>query len=239
LVHRLPLERERGVGLLYVALAMFGALLTSWALARSSKPRITATFRKLTDDYWCLEQRQSGQSREVLRQEQVSFFYDLAPFSYHSWKEYRGGVQKEFFDNAAAASLTLAKTLKVTRRGTIADTVPMHLSRKTKDAKSTEADIRYTGIWESAARIGCLYTNIFPCLCLVVVFIETFKRSWRTICRAPLKKAWSPGAGSEQSTGDEKNFVWKSKMFHNVRYYWIVARATAFSPGRARICAEI
>jgi ketosteroid isomerase-like protein len=76
-------------------------------------------------------------------------FYDLAPFSYHSWKQYRVGVQKQFFDNASAVKLTAGEDLKVTRRGNIAwMTVPMHISSTAKDGKTTEADVRYTGIWE-------------------------------------------------------------------------------------------
>jgi ketosteroid isomerase-like protein len=37
----------------------------------------------------------------------------------------------------------------VTRRGMIAWTiVPMHLLEKSKNGKTTEMDLRYTGIWE-------------------------------------------------------------------------------------------
>ena len=82
-------------------------------------------------------------------EEILTTFYDVAPFSYHSWKEYRVGVQKEFFDNIASAKLTAGKDLKVSRRGTLAwMTVPMHLSSTGKDGKTAEYEIRYTGIWE-------------------------------------------------------------------------------------------
>jgi ketosteroid isomerase-like protein len=58
-------------------------------------------------------------------------------------------VQKELFANMASGSLTPGKDLKVTRRGTLAwTTVSMHFSEKTKDGKSTETQVRYTGIWE-------------------------------------------------------------------------------------------
>ena len=76
-------------------------------------------------------------------------FYDVAPFAYHSWKEYHDGVQTAILNNAASIKLTAGKDLRVTRRGLIAwTTVPMHLAEKTKDGKTIELDLRYTGIWE-------------------------------------------------------------------------------------------
>ncbi len=141
---------ERWRWLLYVGLALFGALLTFVGARAQQKATDAATFRKLIDDYCAAwSTGDADKPTKFYAQEPGLVFYDVAPFSYHSWKEYRVGVQKEFFDNAASASLTAGKDLKVTRRGTIAwTTVPMHLSLKTKDGKSTETDIRYTGIWE-------------------------------------------------------------------------------------------
>lgn len=139
---------ERWRWLLYVGLALFGALLTFVGARAQQKASDTATFRKLTDDYCAAwSSGNPDKAAKFYAKEQGVVFYDLAPFSYHSWKEYHEGVQKGFFDNAA--SLTAGKDLKVTRRGTIAwTTVPMHLSMKTKDNKPTETDVRYTGIWE-------------------------------------------------------------------------------------------
>jgi len=141
---------ERWRWLLYVALAFLGALLTFVGARAQQQATDTATFRKLIDDY-CAAWSSGDTSKpaKFYAKEQGLVFYDLAPFSYSSWKEYQVGVQKEFFDNATAASLTAGKDLKVSRRGSIAwTTVPMHISMKTKDGKSTEAEIRYTGIWE-------------------------------------------------------------------------------------------
>jgi len=70
-------------------------------------------------------------------------------------------VQKEFLDNASEIKLTAGRDLKVTRRGMIARTiVPMHLMERSKNGKTTEMDLRYTGIWESAVRAGCSCTII-------------------------------------------------------------------------------
>ena len=118
---------ERWRWLLYVAFALFGAMLTFVGARAQQKATDAATFRKLTDD----------------------FCYDVAPFAYHGWQEFHDGVQKEFLDNASELKLTAAKDLKVTRRGMIAwTTVPMHLMEKSKNGKTTEMDLRYTGIWE-------------------------------------------------------------------------------------------
>jgi ketosteroid isomerase-like protein len=141
---------ERWRWLLYVGLAFFGALLTFVGARAQQKATDTATFRKLTDDYCAAwSSGNPDKAAKFYAPEAGHVFYDLAPFSYSSWKEYREGVQKNFFDNVTGASLTAGKNLKVSRHGTMAwTTVPMHLSMKTKDGKSVEAEVRYTGIWE-------------------------------------------------------------------------------------------
>jgi ketosteroid isomerase-like protein len=75
--------------------------------------------------------------------------FTISPSPITAEAEYHDGVQKEFFDNASSVKLSVAKDLKVTRRGNIAwMTVPMHIALTTKDGKTKEAEIRYTGIWE-------------------------------------------------------------------------------------------
>jgi ketosteroid isomerase-like protein len=135
---------------LYVLLALLGASLTFVGARAQQRATEQATFRKLIDDYCAAwSSGNPDNASKYYAQEQGVVFYDLAPFSYHSWKEYRAGVQKEFFDSIASAKLTAGKDLKVSRRGTLAwMTVPMHLSSTGKDGKSTEYEIRYTGIWE-------------------------------------------------------------------------------------------
>jgi ketosteroid isomerase-like protein len=142
--------RGRGHWLLYVALAIFGGLLTFVGARAQQKASEDATFRKLTDDYCAAWSSGNAEAPAKFYEKTDGLvFYDLAPFAYHSWKEYHAGVQKEFLDGAAALKLTAGKDLKVSRRGTIAwTTVPMHLAVTEKDGKSSEMDIRYTGIWE-------------------------------------------------------------------------------------------
>lgn len=141
---------ERWRWLLYVALALAGGLLTFVGAHAQQKATDEATFRKLIDGYCAAWSTGNPDSpAKFYAKEDGLVFYDVAPFSYHSWKEYHEGVKAALFDNMASGSLTAGKDLKVHRRGTMAwTTVPMHLSEKTKDGKTVETDIRYTGIWE-------------------------------------------------------------------------------------------
>ena len=142
---------ERWRWLLYVAIAVAGATLTFAGARAQQKVSEHAAFQKLITGYCAAWS--SGNPDNAARfyaQDSNLVFYDVAPFSYHGWKEYDQGVRKEFFnDNFESATLSAGKDLKVTRRGTIAwTTVSMHLSEKTKDGNGLEKDLRYTGIWE-------------------------------------------------------------------------------------------
>ncbi len=141
---------ERWRWLLYVALAIAGALLTFVGARAQQKATDDATFRKLIDSYCAAWSTGTADApAKFYAKDNGLVFYDVAPFAYRSWKEYYDGVKKEFLDGAAEIKLTAGKDLKVTRRGTIAwTTVPMHLMEKTKNGKTTEMDLRYTGIWE-------------------------------------------------------------------------------------------
>jgi ketosteroid isomerase-like protein len=143
-------SRERWRWLLYVAMAVVGALLTFVGARAQQRASDDAKFRKLIDDYCTAWSTGNADApAKFYAKDNGLIFYDLAPFSYHSWKEYHDGVQKEFFANMATGNLTAGKDLRVTRRGTIAwTTVSMHFSEKTKDGKANETEVRYTGIWE-------------------------------------------------------------------------------------------
>jgi ketosteroid isomerase-like protein len=135
---------------LYVGLALMGALLTFAGARAQQKATDDARFRRLIDDYCAAWSTGNVDApAKFYAQDAGLVFYDVAPFAYRSWKEYREGVQKEFLDNASEIKLTAGKDLKVSRRGMIAwTTVPMHLMEKAKNGKTTEVDLRYTGIWE-------------------------------------------------------------------------------------------
>jgi ketosteroid isomerase-like protein len=145
-----PTDRAPWRWLLYVALALMGGLLTFAGARAQQRASDEATFRKLIDGYCAAWSSGNADApAKFYAKENGLVFYDLAPFSYHGWKEYHDGVQKELFANMESGSLSAGKDLKVTRHGTFAwTTVSMHLSEKTKDGKAIEAEIRYTGIWE-------------------------------------------------------------------------------------------
>jgi ketosteroid isomerase-like protein len=143
-------DAERWRWLVYLALALGGALLTFVGARAQQKATDDSTFRKLTDDY-CVawSSGNADAPAKFYAKDDGLVYYDLAPFAYHNWKEYHEGVKKEFLDSASGIRLTAGKDLKVRRRGTLAwTTVSMHLSETTKAGKSSEMDVRYTGIWE-------------------------------------------------------------------------------------------
>src|SRR5215467_6206236 len=123
--------------IVYVLLALLGGSLTFVGAHAQQKAGDDATFRKLIDDYCAAwSSGNPDNAAKFYAQEDGAVFYDVAPFSYHSWKEYRAGVQKQFFDNLSAVKLTAGKELKVTKRGMVTwMTVPMHLSATGKDGK--------------------------------------------------------------------------------------------------------
>jgi ketosteroid isomerase-like protein len=141
---------ERWRWLLYVAFALAGALLTFVGARAQQKATDDAKFRMLIDSYCAAWSTGNAEApAKFYAKDNGLVFYDVAPFVYHSWKEYQAGVQKEFLESAESIKLTAGKDLKVTRRGTIAwTTVPMHLTEKTKVGKTSDLDLRYTGIWE-------------------------------------------------------------------------------------------
>jgi len=145
-----PFQSHSWKWVLYVVLALFGGSLTFVGARAQQKASEEATFRKLIDDYCAAwSSGNPDNATKFYTQEEGAIFYDVAPFSYHSWKEYRVGVQKQFFDNLSAVKLTAGKDLKVTKRGMIAwMTVPMHLNTTGKDGKTADYELRYTGIWE-------------------------------------------------------------------------------------------
>ena len=141
---------ERWRWLLYVPLALVGGLLTFVGARAQQKASDAATFRKLIDSFCAAWSTNDADiPAKFYAKDDGLVFYDVAPFAYHGWKEYHDGVKKEFFDTTSAVTLTAGKDLKVTRHGTVAwTTVSMHLTEKSKDGRTTETNLRHTGIWE-------------------------------------------------------------------------------------------
>jgi ketosteroid isomerase-like protein len=134
---------------LYAGVALVGALLTFVGARAQQKASDDAKFRVLIDDLCAAWSKGNADApAKFYAKETGLVFYDVAPFSYHSWKEYHDGVQREL-ESVSEIKMTAGKDLRVSRRGMVAwTTVPMHLTEKEKDGKTTEMELRYTGIWE-------------------------------------------------------------------------------------------
>jgi len=147
---RISTRHGGGHWALYVVLALVGALLTFVGARAQQKLTDDATFRKLIDDYCTAWSAGNADApAKFYAQNDGLVFYDVAPFSYRSWSEYHEGVKKEFLESADTIKLTAGKDLRVTRRGLVAwTTVTIHLYEKAKDGKTTDVNLRYTGIWE-------------------------------------------------------------------------------------------
>lgn len=151
LEHSSPRYRSpRRRWLTYICIALGFTFLALAATRAQQNAGDDATFRKLIDDYCAAwSTGNTDAPAKYYAKDAGLVFYDVTPFSYHGWSEYVPGVHKALLDDAASASLTAGKDLKVARHGNIAwTTVPMHFVEKTKEGKTVEADLRYTGIWE-------------------------------------------------------------------------------------------
>src|SRR5438477_13159508 len=101
---------ERWRWLLYVVLAIVGALLTFVGARAQQKATDDATFRKLIDSYCAAWSTGNADApAKFYAKENSLVFYDIYSFSYHGWKEYRDGVEKGLFANIASECFTAGK----------------------------------------------------------------------------------------------------------------------------------
>ncbi len=135
---------------LIVAAALLAAPLTVVLAQAQKQASDKAVFRKLVEDVAAAWSTGDADNPAKFYAKDANLvFYDIAPFSYHGWKEYHDGVQKNIFENMASGKLTAEKEFTVTRRGTLAwTTASEHLSMTEKDGKKVELDLRVTDIWE-------------------------------------------------------------------------------------------
>ena len=86
-------------------------------------------------------------------------FFDVVPLKYRGWAEYKGGVQKTFFDQISGGKLTPSDDLKIARRGNVAwMTLTFHLSFTLKTGAAIQIDCRHNAIWENR-RGKCLIVH--------------------------------------------------------------------------------
>jgi ketosteroid isomerase-like protein len=74
-------------------------------------------------------------------------FFDIGPI-HIGWGQYRENIEKSF-DETENLSLTLNDDLRVTVHNDMAlTTATGHLSSKSKNGRSFDSNIRFTGVWE-------------------------------------------------------------------------------------------
>jgi ketosteroid isomerase-like protein len=142
---------------LYVVLAFVGALVTFAGARAQQKASDDATFSKLLDGYCAAwSSGNPDNAAKYYAKDAGLVFYDVTPFAYTGWKDYDAG-SRNFIQTLESASLTPGKDLKATRHGNIAwTTVSMHLMAKTKDGRTIDTQLRYTGIWEKHGKTWLL-----------------------------------------------------------------------------------
>jgi len=137
---------------LLIALMLLAMLTTSAQTKKTeaAKPSADAEFKALIERYYAAWNTLNADNAAPFYAKDADLvFYDIAPFKYNGWAEYKEGVKKTFFDNITGGKLTPNDDLKVTRRGHIAwTTVTFHLSVTFKTGEALEIDARHTAIWE-------------------------------------------------------------------------------------------
>jgi ketosteroid isomerase-like protein len=79
-------------------------------------------------------------------------FFDIGPI-HVGWGQYRKNIEKSF-EEIESLSLTLNEDLRVTVHGSMAlTTATGRVSSKSKDDKSFDSNIRFTGVWEKKGRL--------------------------------------------------------------------------------------
>ena len=135
---------------LTVLAILSAAVSLSAQTARKPSPSAEAEFKPIIQRYYAAwSNLNTDEPAQFYAKDPELVFFDVAPFQYKGWSEYKAGVQKNFFDPAVSAKLIPNDDLKAKRRGNVAwTTITFHLSAKLKDGNSMELDGRHTAIWE-------------------------------------------------------------------------------------------
>ena len=90
-----PNNTERWRWVMYVGLAIVGALLTFVGARAQQKATDDATFRRLIDSFCTAWSTGNAEApAKFYAKDNGLVFYDVAPFAYHGWREYHDGAQK-------------------------------------------------------------------------------------------------------------------------------------------------
>ena len=132
-----------------LVLSAVGPAPAQTSKARPTRSRGEREFTRLIQRYYdawnTLDAEKAG---EFYAKDADLVFYDIAPFEYHGWTEYKAGVKKTFFEKMTSGKLTPNHDLRVARRGDVAwTTVTFHLSAVLKAGGTMEIEARHTAIW--------------------------------------------------------------------------------------------
>jgi ketosteroid isomerase-like protein len=76
-------------------------------------------------------------------------FYDLEPYEYHGWSEYRQGVKTELLDKMMSLDLKPGKDLEAKEKDSVAwTTVTLHVGIVWQNGHRQNFDARHTAVWE-------------------------------------------------------------------------------------------
>src|SRR5437879_13807399 len=117
-------QAERWRWLLYVVLAIVGALLTFVGARAQQKATDDATFRKLIDSFCMAWSTGTAEAPgKFYAKDSGLVFYDVAPFAHHGWEESHDGEQQERMDNASELELSAREDLRAAGVGMLGCTV--------------------------------------------------------------------------------------------------------------------
>lgn len=107
-------------------------------------------FKKLMMEYYqAWESGQSENASKFYAKDADLVFFDVAPFKYAGWEEYKAGSQKYFLDGAKSVKFVLNDDMKITQSGNLAwVSVTWRLVGDMKDGSKIDLPGRQTSIWE-------------------------------------------------------------------------------------------
>ena len=107
-------------------------------------------FKKLMSEYYAAwESGQSENAAKFYAKDADLVFFDIAPFKYAGWDEYKAGSQKYFLDAAKNVKFILGDDMKITERGNITIvTTTFRLVGDMNDGSKIDIPGRQTSIWE-------------------------------------------------------------------------------------------
>lgn len=142
-----------GLTLVALALAMV-ALALAPGTGKQSSPTVRQQFAPLVGQYcqlWTAAAKADDPDKAatLYAKDPNLVFYDLEPYEYHGWSQYRSGVKSNLLDKVMSLQLTPGDDLAASRKGDVAwTTVTLHVALTWQNGHSEQFDARQTAVWE-------------------------------------------------------------------------------------------